>query len=47
MPRPPASDPRVKIVMVRFTESEYARLEEKRGSKSRSAFIRSFLPVKK
>lgn len=47
MPRPPASDPRTKIVMVRLTEAEYAKLDLLRKGASRSAFIRSHIPFGK
>lgn len=47
MARPPASDPRSKVVMVRFTEKEHAKLQRERGTMNLSAYIRSRLPLGK
>ena len=40
MPKPRSDDPREYPVTTRFTQSELAQLDEVRGVKSRSEFIR-------
>lgn len=40
MPRPSTSDPRSLLLRVRFTPDEMRRLDERRGTVSRSVYIR-------
>lgn len=46
MARPPADDPRTKIITIRLTESEHADLARRAGATPLSTFARSLLKLR-